>query len=336
MTDLYGDLPFDPSYGYDLEGLLAVEPPPEPPEFSDFWTTRYKRAMAADPEPRLTPSERVVPGFVVHDLEYRSADGFPLRGWLLDPADGAAARGVVAAHGYGGEDHADPTQLCPDATYLLPCLRGLGRSAREPISTNPAWHVLHDLHDRDRYIVGGCVEDLWLAVSALLELRPWLAGRVAYLGHSFSGGVGALALAWDDRVSRGHLDVPTFGHQPLRLTLPTIGSGASVQAFARENLYVDETLALYDSAVAARYISQPMHLAVALSDPVVVPPGQFAVYNALPGPKQLFVRRAGHVVHAESVAEDRDLIAELRGFLCLDDDDASPGVPPLAQRPPRS
>jgi cephalosporin-C deacetylase len=175
-----------------------------------------------------------------------------------------------------------------------------------------------------------------MSVSALLELRPWLAGRISFVGHSFSGGVGALALACDDRVSRGHLDVPTFGHQPLRLTLPTTGSAASVQAFVRENVHARETLALYDSAVAARYITQPMHLAVALSDPVVVPPGQFAVFNALPGPKRLFVRRAGHVVHAESVGEDRNLIAELRGFLCLDDDDDQPRVPPLAQRPPRS
>lgn len=334
MTERDESVGADPSYGYDLETLLAVEAPPEPPGFREFWSARHARALDADPAPRLTPSERVQPGFVVHDLEYRSVDGFPIRGWLLDPADRPARRGIVAGHGYGGLDHPDVGALCPDATYLLPCLRGLGRSSREPISSNPAWHVLHDLHDRDRYIVGGCVEDLWMAVSSLLALRPALAGRVAYVGHSFSGGVGALALAWDDRVARGHLDVPTFGHQPLRLTLPTTGSAASVQAFARDHVHVPETLAFYDSAVAARYIRQPMHLAVALSDPVVVPPGQFAVYNAIPGPKRLFVRRAGHVEHAHSAAEGRDLLTELRGFLCFDDDDQS-RVSPLEQPPPR-
>ena len=48
MTDAYGDLPFDPSYGYDPEGLLTVEPPPEPAGFRAFWSARYERALAVD------------------------------------------------------------------------------------------------------------------------------------------------------------------------------------------------------------------------------------------------------------------------------------------------
>ncbi|MEZ5576382.1 MAG: hypothetical protein R3F44_12440 [Candidatus Competibacteraceae bacterium] len=40
-----------------------------------------------------------------------------------------------------------------------------------------------------------------------------------------------------------------------------------------------------------------MHVAAARFDPAVPPPGQFAVYNALAGPKELFVLRAGHFDH---------------------------------------
>ncbi|MCG6861482.1 MAG: acetylxylan esterase [Chromatiaceae bacterium] len=314
MSELQHIFDFDPSYGYDLGRLLAVEPPPEPPGFTAFWSARYEKALAVDPSPRLHPSGYARPGLRVSDLEYRSTDGFPIRGWLLEPKQGPVTRGFVVGHGYGGIEQPDFELPCKDAAYLVPCFRGLSRSTRPPISDNPLWHVLHDIHLRDSYILGGCVEDLWTGVSALLQLHADLRGRIGYMGISFSGGIGALALPWEERIARGHLNVPTFGHHPLRLRLPTTGSGASVQAFARRHVQVAETLAYYDAAVAARHVRQPMHLAAALFDPVVAPPGQFAVYNALPGPKELFVLTAGHFEHPGSATEDRMLLSELRRF----------------------
>jgi len=319
MSELIHGYPFDPTYGYDLDRLLDVAPPPEPPDFAAFWAERYRGALEVDPEPVLRPSRFKRPGWRVFDLEYRSTGGFSIRGWLLEPATAPARRGFVVGHGYGDVGEPDFELPCADASYLLPCFRGLGLSARPPISTDPVWHVLHDIHLRDRYILGGCVEDLWTGVSALLAIDGGLTGRIGYMGISFSGGIGALGLPWDPRIWRGHLNVPTFGHHPLRLALPTTGSGASVQAFARHHSHVAETLAYYDAAIAGRYIKQPMHLALALFDPVVAPPGQFAVYNALPGPKELFVLRAGHFEYPEKAAEERKLLSELRGFFRCDE-----------------
>lgn len=334
MIDLQHDHPFDPTYGYDLAGLLGVEPPPEPAGFVDFWTRRRDRAMAIDPAPRLHPSADRREGMHVWDLEYRSTDGFPIRGWLLEPAQGEARWGFVVGHGYGGLEAPDVPLPRTDAAYLVPCLRGLGRSARPPISTNPWWHVRHDIHQRDRYVLGGCVEDVWTGVSALLSLRPDLRGAVGFLGSSFGAGIGALALPWESRIAVAHLDVPSFGHQPLRLSLPTTGSAASVQAFTRENpaLDVAETLAFYDSAVAAQHIRQPVLVSAAVFDPVVPPPGQFAVHNGLGGTRCLFVRSAGHHGHQDSQREDWHLSHELGGFLRTHE----PRVSQLVQPAPRS
>lgn len=319
MSVLQHSFTFDPSYGYDLGGLLAVQSPPEPPEFAAFWSARYENALKVDPSPKLSPSQYSRPGFRVWDLEYRSTDGFPIRGWLSNPEHGPVKGGFVVGHGYGGIEWPDFELPCHEAVYLVPCFRGLRRSRRPPISDDPLWHVLHDIHLRDRYILGGCVEDLWTGVSALLEINAHLQGRIGYMGISFSGGIGALALPWDPRIALGHLNVPTFGHHPLRLRLPTPGSGAAVQAFAHHHVHITETLAYYDAAVAARYIRRPMHLAAALFDPVVAPPGQFAIYNALAGPKKLFVLSAGHFEYPESAAENKKLLSELRGFFSWDE-----------------
>lgn len=306
--------PFDPSYGYDLPGLLAIEPPPEPAGFAEVWQERYRDALLVDPNLRVSRSGDGRAGYHCLDIEYRSTDGFPIGGWLLIPERVSPRFAIVCGHGYGGIDRPDFALPCADAIYLIPCFRGLCRSARAPVSTDPWWHVLHDIDKPDRYILRGCVEDLWLAVSALLITYPWLDGRIGYMGISFGGGIGALALPWEPRIARGHLNVPTFGHHPLRLRLETTGSGESVRQFAQHHGDTAANLSGYDAAIAARYIKQPMHLALALFDPVVQPPGQFAIHNAIPGDKHLMILRAGHFEYPEQAKEEEQLLAELSAF----------------------
>jgi cephalosporin-C deacetylase len=305
---------FDPGYGYDLSTLSAIEPPQEPHDFCRFWRARYHRAMQFAPEPVLSHRTGLQQGFEVYDLHFRSTDGFTLGGWVLRPIGTPIKRGVVVGHGYGGRDAPDFDLPIADTAFLFPCFRGLSRSRRSPISDEPYWHVLHDIDKRDRYIIGGCVEDCWLAVSAMLELFPQTAGHVGYMGISFGGGIGALAIPWDERIGRAHLNVPTFGHQPLRLTLPTVGSGAAVRAFEQRHGHVLETLQYYDAACAARHIRIPVHIAAAVFDPAVAPPGQFAIANALGGPKQLFVLSAGHFEYPGKREEDDKLRESLRKF----------------------
>jgi cephalosporin-C deacetylase len=106
-------------------------------------------------------------------------------------------------------------------------------------------------------------------------------------------------------VGRLHLHVPTFGHQALRLTLPTTGSGESVRDFQRQHdFHVMDTLAYYDAASAARLLRIPVLVAAARFDPVVPPPGQFAIFNAIAEPlRSLLVLQAGHFEHAGQAQE---------------------------------
>ncbi|MBK5932312.1 acetylxylan esterase [Halochromatium salexigens] len=318
--------PFDPTYGYDLAGLLGVLPPQAPDDFAEVWQRRYQDALKVDPALQLSPSAYQRPGMRVWDAHYRSTDGITLGGWLLEPEHGAPPQGFVVGHGYGGIAQPDFALPCADAAYLVPCFRGIGRSRHPPISDNPNWHVLHDIDKPDRYIIGGCVQDLWIGVTALLTRFPDLAGHIGYMGISFGGGIGALAMPWDQRIACGHLNVPTFGHQPLRLQLPTTGSAASQQRFAREHGHLLETLAYYDAGSAARFIRQPMHIAAALFDPSVAPPTQFAIYNALAGPKQLFVLATGHAENPARIAQGHNLLDALTRFFCGDESRVSPVV----------
>jgi cephalosporin-C deacetylase len=287
---------FDPTYGLGIDEVRAIRPPQAPPNFGNFWRARYECALGVRPQPRLSESGSSHPNWHVHDITYTSTDEFQIGGWLLLPREGMVRRGLVVGHGYGGRDEPDFDVPVTDTAVLFPCFRGLSRSSRPPICSDPAWHVLNGIDKPESYILGGCVEDLWLAVSVLTELHPELDGRIGHSGISFGGGIGALAIAFDKRINRGHLVVPTFGNMPIWLTLPTVGSGRSVQNYQKTHRDVLKTLSLFDAATAATRIEIPMLLAVARFDPVVAPPCQFSVANALPPSKrhETFVLDAGH------------------------------------------
>lgn len=262
----------------------------------------------------------------IADVTYTSADGVRIGGWLTVPADGRVTQGCVATHGYGGREAPDPWQSPPETATIWPCLRGLGtRSLLPGVPSKSAGHVLHGIGARESYLIGGCVADVWCAATALQRLVPEAAGRLTYLGTSFGGGIGALALPWDDRFHAAGLTVPTFGNHPLRVTLPCTGSGESVRTRLAEEPSVLDVLAYFDAATAARHLKIPVHVGAALFDPSVPPPGQFAVHNALAGPRELVVLRAGHFDHPGERAEAAALEEAQRRFLS--------GPDPMVPRP---
>lgn len=309
------DYGFDPGYGYSLEQLLAVKPPKAPKDFDSFWQKRYQNALTVTPKPCASLESRNNPYWQTFTISYTSTNDFPIRGWLLLPKRGAIKRGFIIGHGYGGRDMPDFHLPFKDSALLFPCFRGLSLSSQDGISSEPYWHIRHGIDEPEHYILGGCVDDLWLATSALLELYPHLNGHLGYLGISFSGGIGALALAWESRIARGHFNVPTFGNQPLRLRLPTQGSASSLQQYYREHKKQTlKVLRYYDAAIAAQRITMPIHCACAKFDPCVAPPGQFAIYNALQGNKQLYILEAGHYNYANQARQQQELLNELDSF----------------------
>jgi cephalosporin-C deacetylase len=296
--------PFDPTYGYDEARLLTVPAPDGPADFAEFWQGTFveARAVPLQIERRRIPSPRA--NFDVFEIEFTGIGGFRVGGWLTVPNDEPVVHGLVLGHGYGGRSEPD---FEPGAVTLMPCARGFDRSARADLPSDAPHHVIRGIASRETYLIRACVADLWSAASALLELYPNLQGRLHYSGTSFGGGLGALALPWDDRFAKAFFAVPTFGNHPLRLTLPGIGSGEALRVYHRRHPEVVEVLAYFDAATAARHLKNPTFAACALFDPAVPPPGQFAVYNALAGPKSLFVAPYGHFEYPGLAETDREV-----------------------------
>ncbi len=317
---------FDPTYGMSLPQLLAIEPPHPPADFVEFWQQRYQAVIGLDAQPKLSHSYQVRGHHRVHILTYRSTQGVKIGGWLLIPLRTKPVRGVLIGHGYGGRDAPDAPETLAgldDAVILFPCFRGMGLSPVAGLSAQPTQHVLHGIEDRDHYVHGGCVDDLWLGVSALLQLFPRLAGRILVMGISFAGGISALAAPWDERINRLCIQWPSFGHHALRLKLPCIGSGEAVRRYQNQHHFnVLQTLVYYDAATAARFLAICTLVVAAQFDPVVPPPGQFAIYNAIaPSSQRLYVQLAGHFDYPNQQADECALRPVVRDFITCPDAD---------------
>lgn len=312
------DYDFSPNYGYNLEALLKVDVPKPSEDFAGYWQTRYQQALQCDPQPVvkpiIDPNKQKKGKYRVLDWQYQSTNDVTIHGWLLVPLYGEVKQALIIGHGYGGRSQPDWHWQLPNTALFFPCFRGISYSRLASVSNQPARHVLHNIEHIDDYIIGGCVEDLWLAVSSVQYLYPKVANNIGYMGMSFGGGIGALALPWDNRIKKAHLNVPTFGHQHLRLQLPSRGSGESVRRYAKRHPDVIQTLSYFDAAIAARFIKQPMIIAAACFDPVVPPPGQFAVYNAIKDNKQLFVLEAGHFRYPNQGFQAKRLQKQLERF----------------------
>jgi cephalosporin-C deacetylase len=254
-------------------------------------------------ERRETASPRA--DLKVYEVFFDSWDSTRIGAWLVVPPH--VERGFVVGHGYGGREQPGFDLPAPDAAALFPCAPGFGLSGRADLPANAQQHVVHGIRNRDTYILRACVASLWTSASELLELCPEIGSELYYAGGSFGGGLGALALPWDGRYRKGSLAVPTFGQHSIRVQCPCEGSGKAVRDLYLQHPEVMDVLQYYDAATAARWMRSPALVAPALFDPVVPPPGQFAIYNGLAGERELFVLQAGHFRYPGQPGEQQRL-----------------------------
>ncbi len=302
---------------YKLKDLLCVGSSETPEDFKKFWELKYQKSLEVKPGFSIQDTESKISNFNVFDCHYASTDGIEIGGWLLIPDQKRVKRAFVMIHGYGGWEKPEFDFPFKDAIFFFPCCRGISKSKHEVIPDRPDWHVLFNIDNRDKYIIGGCVQDIWVGISGLLRMFPYLEDHIGLIGESFGGGIGTFVSAFDSRIKKAHLNVPTFGNHKVRLDIPCKGSGASVKKILSENPeVVTETLKYYDASSAGRFIRIPTHFACALKDDVVPPPGQFSIFNSVKKGKKLFILDEGHSNYVNKKTQFLALRRELDRFFC--------------------
>jgi cephalosporin-C deacetylase len=311
--------PFDPTYGFTVEQMLKIEPPKPPADFESFWRDTFEDTMQIPLEMSIGEDKFNHPKQSAKEIHFNSLGGFRIGGWIVTPRDTKEeiTRAIVVSHGYGGRSAPDLENLEPNTAYLMYCARGFGLSKDPSIPGQSKQHVVMGLDSRDTYVHRGCAAEVWSCASVLLELYPQLKNTrsLAYLGGSYGGGIGALALPWDERFVCAVLAVPSFGNHPMRVSNPLTGSGQAIREIWLKKPEILEVLKYFDSAIAAQFIKIPCLVVCAKFDPGVPPFGQFSVYNAIRAEKELIVRTAAHFQYPELEAESRTILEKQREWM---------------------
>jgi cephalosporin-C deacetylase len=272
------DFDFDPTCGYSEKELLALSPPDnEPDDFKAFWEDVYQQTLMLSSDIKMREIWSLEPDVKCYELHYKSLDGLDVGAWLSRPEKSKG--GIVVGHGYGG---CPKPSLVKDFTVITPCSRGFSLSNNIDIPCMSSEHVVHGIESKETYVIKGAVADIWRAASVLLELFPDTQSNLNYSGGSYGGGLGALAMAWEKRVRACWLNVPTFGHCPEFFDFKCVGSANAILNYHKKHPEVTKVFAYFNAAAAAKYINIPTLVTPALFDPVVLPPRQFAVNNAIP------------------------------------------------------
>ena len=197
------DFDFDPANEYTEEQLLAIRPPDTPEGFDAFWEETFDRNLKIPVNVERRPVESPDPEKELSQVFFDTWDGYRAGAWLVTPKNRTPSCGFVESHGYSGRDAAEFDPFVSDAAVIFPCAQGFGLSSSEEVPGLAANHVLHCIENRDAYIIRGCVAGIWSAATALLEMYPAIEDRLYFSGSSFGGGLGALALPWDNRFRKG-------------------------------------------------------------------------------------------------------------------------------------
>lgn len=297
---------------YTKEELLKIKGDKPVDGFQDFWKAQYASARAWNGKYHVEDELwSPVPGCRIYKVRFTSIDGFSIGMWISRPVESIG--GSLVAHGYGNVSM-PPVTAHTDRTIVHPCVRGLGLSQCKEIPWRLDAHAGYGFDEPNRYVLVGGVRDLWIALTIMIDMFPDTADNVVCRGGSLGGGMGALAIPWDERIHYGDLNVPTLGGR-IVLDYPvaphTPGNTRKEKALASEAGM--RIIDLCNASAAAQFIRVPTLITPALSDHSVPPPGQFAVANSIPEEYRILrIREVGHASPTEADTALEEELAEIR------------------------
>ena len=278
----------------------------EPADFGAFWASQLAAARAYDAEPSFVPADSAIRHAAVYDVTFPGYGGDAIKGWLIEPHQGAERAAVIVEFvGYGG-GRGDPFDWlrwsCAGFPHLIMDCRGQGggwRRADTPdlgdggAPSTPGFLTRGIMEPGSHYFTRLFVD----AARAVDAVRRWPAatGRpVVTAGASQGGGLAIAAAHLAGGVTAVMPDVPFLAHPRRAVEVTDARPYSELAEYCRVHAdSVDQvfaTLGYVDVVNHAKHVTAPALFSVALADDITPPSTVFAAFNHYAGsPKDISV-----------------------------------------------
>lgn len=278
-----------------------------PADLESFWreTTDEARSAPLDVSGPF-PSSRDTDSHRVDVLSYRGMGGTERHAWMATP-HGAARGAFLWVPPYSRWSMA-PNQYGTREGYVSLSPNLLGEEAFHEETYTPArGYFAEGAASPRQWIFRHLYQDCVLALRALQTLTDFDYDRTGTMGMSQGGGISVWLGAWSGMVGAVVADMPFLGlinqvlaeDKAFRYPLKELVDWR--EASAERPTQLVRTLSYYDTASQAAFCRVPTLVTLGLKDPAVKPLQAEAVYEALPGTKELVKMDWGHDWHPSMV-----------------------------------
>lgn len=293
--------------------------PYPPDDLADFWQDAAQEAASAPLDFRRSgTNDWLKSGCVVESLQFRGIDGEARHGWICMPHEARRLPAFLWVPPYGRWSMM-PDDYGTREGFVSLSFNFFGESAFHQEEYVPArGYFALGAKDPHTFVFRRMAQDAMIAMRVLEAQSEADEDRLAAMGLSQGGGMAIWLGAWCRQVKAVVADMPflaamkwVLAQRVHRYPLKELTEFMDTMPLGRE--IVGHTLSYFDTVNQASFCRVPTLVTLGLKDPAVRPEQVRAVYEALPGSKQLVEMDWGHDWHESMVARNRDWLTRHLG-----------------------
>lgn len=299
--------------GWGVSGLA----PEIPEDFDAFWAETTNEALSSKLEfRRLRAAPVSREGFQIELIDFRSASGEMMHGWLAIPKPRIGkAPCFLWLPAYGRASHLPDEYSTRDGMVSM-SFNMLGEDAfhTETYEISRGYFT-EGIEDPHTWIFRKLFQDAIMAIRVLRAQIEADEDRLAVAGFSQGGGIAIWCAAHSPHVRAAVADMPFLCGMEATLRKPVYRYPLKeVTDFARTiPLGIERvlyTMSYYDTINQATRVKVPTQVAYGLKDPASRPEHVKAAYDAIPAAKRLVEYPGGHDWDAMMVNANKEWMLE--------------------------
>lgn len=297
---------------------MSEQVPYPPEDFDSFWADASAEANAVKLDfHRSLTNDFSFPGFTVESIDFQGMTG-RVQGWIAYPEGARRLPGFVWVPPYGRESLLPNQYGTRDGFVSLSFnFHGLGAFHQEKYAIDRGYFA-QGADDPETWVFRRMLQDAIIATRVLQAQIEVDEDRIGSMGMSQGAGISIWLGAHCPIIKAVCADMPflsgitnTIMNTVYRYPLKELRD--FMDSIPLGEARVLNTLSYFDTMNQATRCKIPTHVSLGLKDPACKPDTVRAVYDALPGMKELSVYDWGHDWHPDMVANNRNWLLENLG-----------------------